>query len=129
MHGSGLDDFITDWSAVAAKNGDPADCVIATAPLMERLLEGDCSFLRPEHLRSDPARYPRNAIYISPGEQRLLFSPAWLPGQMEARARSWQLGRGWRPTRHPRGAGLHGRLVGGSRPTTESACNVVASFW
>jgi 3-mercaptopropionate dioxygenase len=81
MHNYRLDKFIADCSAVAAKCQDPADCVLAVAPLMEQLLEGDRSYLRPEHFRSDPGHYARNAIYIAPDEHLSLFSLVWLPGQ------------------------------------------------
>lgn len=81
MRSYGLDHFIGDCSAVAAMNGDPADCVLAVAPLMERLLDSDRSFLRPEHVRSDPGHYARNAIYISPDQHLSLFALVWLPGQ------------------------------------------------
>ena len=81
MNKYGLDDFIADCRAAAAANQEPADCVIAVAPLMERLLEGDRSFVRAEHLRSDPDHYARNAIYISPDEHLSLFALVWLPGQ------------------------------------------------
>lgn len=81
MHSYGLDEFISDCSSVAARHCDPADCVMAVAPLMERLLDGDRSFLRPEHVRSDPNHYARNAIYISKDEQLSLFALVWLPGQ------------------------------------------------
>jgi 3-mercaptopropionate dioxygenase len=76
-----LDEFIADCHSVSATKADPADCVIAVAPLMERLLEGDRSFLRPAHFRSDRDHYARNAIYISPDEQLSLFALVWLPGQ------------------------------------------------
>jgi predicted metal-dependent enzyme (double-stranded beta helix superfamily) len=81
MERYGLDEFLTEVRSVASMCADPADCVIAVAPLMERLLEGDRSFIRPEHLRSDRAHYARNAIYISPDEQLSLFALVWLPGQ------------------------------------------------
>lgn len=77
----GLDEFIADCRCVSEMHADPADCVSAVAPLMERLLEGGCSFLRPEHFRSDPVHYARNAIYISADEQLSLFALVWLPGQ------------------------------------------------
>jgi 3-mercaptopropionate dioxygenase len=77
----GLDEFIADCHSVAATNAEPADCVIAVAPLMERLLDGDRSFLRPAHFRSDRDHYARNAIYISADEQLSLFALVWLPGQ------------------------------------------------
>jgi len=72
---------MADCRSAAALHADPADCVIAAAPLMERLLDGDHSFLRPEHFRSNEDRYARNAIYISPDEQLSLFALVWLPGQ------------------------------------------------
>ncbi len=81
MHSYSLDDFIADCGEVAARCADPADCVSAIAPLMERLLESDRSFIRPEHLRSDSGHYARNAIYISDDGHLSLFALVWLPGQ------------------------------------------------
>ena len=81
MHSYALDEFISDCSSIAARCGEPADCVMAVAPLMERLLDGDRSFLRPEHVRSDPGHYARNAIYISKDKHLSLFALVWLPGQ------------------------------------------------
>ncbi|HNB28048.1 MAG TPA: cysteine dioxygenase, partial [Alphaproteobacteria bacterium] len=65
MTGYGIDRFIADCEAAAAANVAAADCVVAALPLMERLLDGDRSFLKPEHFRSDPAHYARNAIYVA----------------------------------------------------------------
>ena len=81
MSGYGLEEFIADCHAAAAAHCEPADCVVAAAPLMERLLESDRSFLKPAHFRSDPERYARNAIYIAPDEHMSLFALVWLPGQ------------------------------------------------
>jgi len=81
MSGYGLDEFIADCHSAAAANCEPADCVVAVAPLMERLLEGDRSFLKPGHYRSDPERYARNCIYIAPDQHMSLFALVWLPGQ------------------------------------------------
>jgi predicted metal-dependent enzyme (double-stranded beta helix superfamily) len=81
MTSYGLDRFIADCEAAAAAHAEPADCVQAVAPLMERLLDGDKSFLKPEHYRSDPQHYARNAIYIAPDERLSLFALVWLPGQ------------------------------------------------
>ncbi len=77
----GLDEFINDCRDVASTRSDPADCVLAVAPLMERLLEGDRSFLKADHFRADKNHYARNAIYIAPDEQLSLFALVWLPGQ------------------------------------------------
>jgi predicted metal-dependent enzyme (double-stranded beta helix superfamily) len=81
MSGYALDTFIADCDAAADAYCDPADCVQAVAPLMERLLESDRSFLKPAHFRSDPERYARNAIYIAPDGHLSLFVLVWLPGQ------------------------------------------------
>ena len=77
----GLDDFLGDCQVIARSCCEPADCVLAILPQMERLITGDRSFLRPEHLRSDPGHYNRNAIYISPDGNLSLFALVWLPGQ------------------------------------------------
>ncbi len=77
----GLDRFVADCEAVSSACPEAADCVDAAAPLMERLLEGDKSFLKPEHFQSDPNHYARNAIYVAPDEQMSLFALVWLPGQ------------------------------------------------
>ena len=81
MTSYGLDEFVGDCEAVASANSEAADCVLAVAPLMERLLDGDKSFLKPEHFRSDPAHYARNAVYIAPNDRLSLFALVWLPGQ------------------------------------------------
>ncbi len=65
----------------AARNPEPADCVLAVAPLMHRLLKEANDFLRPEHLRADPNHYARNAIYIPEDRSLSLFALVWSPGQ------------------------------------------------
>jgi predicted metal-dependent enzyme (double-stranded beta helix superfamily) len=81
METYGLEQFIVDCHLIGTANTEPADCVLAILPLMERLVCGDRSFVRPEHLRSDPDHYNRNAIYISPDGNLSLFALVWLPGQ------------------------------------------------
>lgn len=76
-----LEHFITDCEAVLAADAHAADRVTAIAPLMERLLDGDMSFLKSQPLSSDPQHYARNAIYVAPDEQLSLFVLVWLPGQ------------------------------------------------
>jgi predicted metal-dependent enzyme (double-stranded beta helix superfamily) len=39
------------------------------------------SFLQPDHFRSNPQHYERNAIHISPDGNLSLFALVWLPGQ------------------------------------------------
>ncbi len=81
MTGYGIDRFIAECEAAAAANAEAADCVVAALPLMERLLEGDKAFLKPEHFRADPDHYARNAIYVAEDERMSLFALVWLPGQ------------------------------------------------
>jgi predicted metal-dependent enzyme (double-stranded beta helix superfamily) len=81
MAGYGLGEFIGDCHGVSRQGGDPADCVLGILPLMERLLSGDRSFLRPEHLVSDSQGYRRNAIHLSADGSLSLFALVWLPGQ------------------------------------------------
>src|SRR5258708_17385762 len=76
-----LDGFIAECRAVADARPDPADIVVAIAPLMKGLLGGDKAFLRAEHFRSNPDHYTRNAIYISDDESLSLYALVWLPGQ------------------------------------------------
>ncbi len=80
MHPS-LEEFIAASRAASETNADPADCVIAIAPLMQRLIGSAEAFLQPAHFRSDPDHYARNAIYICPTGNLSLFALVWLPGQ------------------------------------------------
>ena len=45
---------------------DPADCVLALAPLTLDLIEPAGSFLEPRHYASNPDHYARNLIYAAP---------------------------------------------------------------
>ena len=81
MSSSALDHFIAASAALACANPEPADCVAAIAPLMHGLLAHADSFLAPQHLRSDPAHYARNAIYVSPDQSLSLYALVWSPGQ------------------------------------------------
>lgn len=76
-----LERFITDTHAIIAREPEAADRVIAVAPLMRDLLQEAREFLRPEHFRSEPDHYTRNAIHICPSGQLSLFSMVWRPGQ------------------------------------------------
>lgn len=76
-----LDTFIRECREKIAGSDSPADCVENIAPSMYRLLNGDKSFLKPEHFRSDPDHYARNAIYIDDDDMLSLFALVWLPGQ------------------------------------------------
>ena len=76
-----LERFIGAAHAVTAEHEDASDRVTMIAPLMRRLLDSDKAFLRPEHFRSNPLHYERNAIHISPDGDLSLFALVWLPGQ------------------------------------------------
>ena len=80
-----LAQFIADAEAISAASGEPADCVLAIAPLMHRLLCGGSSFLKPQHFKGDPEHYARNAVYIADrtdkGEGLSIYALVWNPGQ------------------------------------------------
>lgn len=76
-----LDRFLAECRESIAKGQCPADYVEAIAPSMYKLLNGDQSFLRPEHYRTDPDHYARNAIYVDDNDEMSLFALTWLPGQ------------------------------------------------
>lgn len=81
MNSSALDHFIAESAVLARAHPEPADCVVAIAPLMHGLLAHADSFLAPQHLRADPAHYARNAIYVSPDQNLSLYALVWTPGQ------------------------------------------------
>jgi len=81
MKTSPLEGFVAQTTARSRDLSDPADCVLALAPLMLDLIEESQTFLGPEHYRSDPNGYTRNLIYSAPDESLSLYSLVWLPGQ------------------------------------------------
>jgi 3-mercaptopropionate dioxygenase len=76
-----LQNFVDACCDCAAKHTEPADAVSAIAPHMYALLGAADSFLKPEHLRADPAHYARNAIHIAADSSLSLFALVWTPGQ------------------------------------------------
>lgn len=72
-------EFLEDCRGAAT--GEPADCVAAIAPLMQRLLASADAFLTPAHLRADPRSYARNAICLPPDGRLSLYALVWSPGQ------------------------------------------------
>ena len=76
-----LETFVRDCRERISAGQCPADCVEKIAPSMFQLLNGDKSFLGPEHLRSDPEHYARNKIYVDENDVMSLFALVWLPGQ------------------------------------------------
>ena len=81
MSSSRLRSFV-ERSAECSRNlREPADCVLAIAPLMFDLLASDEALLLPQHYRSSPGGYTRNLIYEAPDDSLSLYSVVWLPGQ------------------------------------------------
>lgn len=74
-------DFVSFAGREAAGHPDAADRVLAIAPAMRALARRGAEILHPDHLRSDPAHYCRNAIHICPKGEISLFALVWLPGQ------------------------------------------------
>jgi len=76
-----LDRFISRAQALCECNPEPADCVVALAPLMLELVDKADSFLEPRHFKSDPGGYSRNLVYDAPDGSLSLYALVWLPGQ------------------------------------------------
>ena len=76
-----LDEFISEAAAHTKHCPEPADCVLALAPLMFELVGRADDFLEARHYRSDPAGYTRNLIHDAPDVGLSLYSLVWLPGQ------------------------------------------------
>ena len=60
---------------------EPADCVLALAPLMLELIESAGTFLEPRHFRSEPDHYARNLVYATADGGLSLYTLVWSPGQ------------------------------------------------
>ena len=81
MTSPALESFIAQAAERSRLQSEPADCVLALAPLMLDLIEHAGTFLEPQHFRSSDASYTRNLIYDAPDESLSLYSIVWLPGQ------------------------------------------------
>jgi predicted metal-dependent enzyme (double-stranded beta helix superfamily) len=81
MTSPALRGFVTEAAARSRRQADPADCVLALAPLMLDLIDQAGTFLEEQHYRSNVAGYTRNLIYDSPDASLSLYSIVWLPGQ------------------------------------------------
>ena len=81
MKTSPLEEFIAHATARSNDRPDPADCVLALAPLMLDLIDKAQMFLGLQHYQSSPNGYTRNLIYSAPDESLSLYSLVWLPGQ------------------------------------------------
>jgi len=76
-----LEGYIAQAIARSRQQPDPADCVLALAPLMLDLIDQAGTFLEPQHYLSSTAGYTRNLVYDAPDESLSLYSIVWLPGQ------------------------------------------------
>lgn len=81
MTSPALDTFVAQAIARSRALTDPADCVLALAPLMLDLIGKAGSFLEPQHYKSDPDHYARNLVYSAPDNSLSLYTLVWLPGQ------------------------------------------------
>ena len=76
-----LETFISEAAVRSRERTEPADCVLALAPLMLDLIGQAHAFLQPQHYRSDASGYARNLIYKASDESLSLYALVWLPGQ------------------------------------------------
>jgi predicted metal-dependent enzyme (double-stranded beta helix superfamily) len=81
MTAPALEAFIAQAIARSRQTPEPADCVLALAPLMLDLIEQAGTFLAPQHFRSSDAGYTRNLVFSAPDDSLSLYSIVWLPGQ------------------------------------------------
>jgi predicted metal-dependent enzyme (double-stranded beta helix superfamily) len=81
MAASHLQSFISNAAARSRELEEPADCVLALAPLMYDLIGQADTFLLPQHYRSSAAGYTRNLVYEAADDSLSLYSIVWLPGQ------------------------------------------------
>lgn len=81
MSSPALDTFIAAAVQRSRRQPEPADCVLALAPLMLELIEHAGDFLQPQHLQGSPGGYTRNLVYDAPDHSLSLYALVWLPGQ------------------------------------------------
>ena len=81
MTSPALEAFLTEAAVRSRLQSDPADCVLALAPLMLDLIDQAGSFMEPQHYRSSAAGYSRNLVYDAPDASLSLYAIVWLPGQ------------------------------------------------
>ena len=81
MTSPALDKFVAESIRLSSALDDPADCVLALAPLMLELIDAADSFLEPQHYTSHPDHYARNLVYAAPDDSLSLYTLVWMPGQ------------------------------------------------
>ena len=81
MTATALEGFIAEAAARSRRQPDPADCVLALAPLMLDLIDQAGTFLEPGHYRSSVSGYTRNLVFNAADASLSLYAIVWLPGQ------------------------------------------------
>lgn len=81
MTSSPLHAFVAQATSLTRDRHEPADCVLALAPLMFDLLAHADTFLESRHYRSDPHHYSRNLVHDAQDAGLSLYTLVWLPGQ------------------------------------------------
>lgn len=76
-----LRDFVSQAAVHARERSDPAECVLALAPIMLELIDRAGTLLEPQHYLSDSNHYARNLVYDAPDGSLSLYALVWLPGQ------------------------------------------------
>ena len=74
MSNDTVDGSIAECRRIAGEGPEPADCVLAIAPLMLKLIRGNRGFLKPQHFRPNPDHYARNSVYIADDGGLSLFA-------------------------------------------------------
>lgn len=76
-----LQTFIARATALTRTAVEPADCVLALAPLMRELASHSARFLQPQHYRAQAGQYARNLVHEAPDASLSLYTLVWSPGQ------------------------------------------------
>ena len=76
-----LEAFIAAADERSRERAEPADCVLALAPLMLDLVDRAATFLEPRHHRGSATGYTRNLVFSAPDATLSLYAIVWLPGQ------------------------------------------------
>ena len=81
MSRAGLEGFIAECRTRATRCEHAVVAVEEIAPVMHAFMREAEGLLKPEHFRSEPGHYARNAVYIAPEQDLSLFALVWNPGQ------------------------------------------------
>jgi 3-mercaptopropionate dioxygenase len=81
MTQTALHHFIALAAERSRERAEPADCVLALAPLMLALIDQAHTFLEPRHRRAEHAHYTRHLIHDAGDGSLSLYAIVWQPGQ------------------------------------------------